>query len=137
MAKDKNKIGRPTVMTPETIGKLEEVFALGGSDKEACFYAGINGQTLYDYQKKYPRFIERKEALKETPILKARRTVVDKLDENYGNAMDFLKRKKKKEFGDKVDVTSDGKELKQLTGFNYVKPDQGDEANNQTTPEAG
>lgn len=107
----KNKGGRPTVMTQEVLSKLEEIFAIGGSDQEACFYANISHQALYDYQAKFPEFVERKEALKETPVLKARKTVVDKIGESYGNAMDYLKRKKKIEFGDNVDVTTNGKDL--------------------------
>ena len=68
----KNKGGRPPIMTDDTIKKLEEVFALGGSDSEACFYANISKQTLYNYQKEHPEFVDRKEALKEKPILEAK-----------------------------------------------------------------
>jgi hypothetical protein len=102
------KEGRPTVMTKETIDKLEEIFALGGTDKEACFYANISHQTLYDYQNIHPEFIERKEALKETPVLKARRAVVAKVGESYTSAMDYLSRKKKDEFSLRQELT--GKE---------------------------
>ena len=105
------QVGRPTDMTPETVNKLEEVFGIGGSDEEACFYADISKQTLYNYQKKYPEFVDRKEALKKRPILKARKTVVDKLSESYQNAMDYLKRKQRLEFGDNVDLTTDGEKL--------------------------
>jgi hypothetical protein len=98
-------------MTPEVISKLEEVFAIGGSDKEACFYADISHQALYDYQNKHPEFTERKEALKERPILLARQTVVKKIGESYQNAIDYLKRKKRSEFGDNTDITSGGEKL--------------------------
>jgi Ca2+-binding EF-hand superfamily protein len=60
----KNKEGRPTVMTQETIQKLEQAFAFGSTDEEACFYANIGKSTLYDYIKANPEFSERKEALK-------------------------------------------------------------------------
>jgi NADH:ubiquinone oxidoreductase subunit E len=100
------EVGRPTKMTPDTLRKLEEVFAIGGSDSEACFYADISKETLYAYQREHPEFTDRKEALKEKPILKARQAVVKGLD-NYQNAMDYLKRKRKKEFGDKVELSGD------------------------------
>lgn len=90
--------GRPTVMTKETIDKLEAVFSLGGTDTEACFFAGISHQTLYDYQAKNPEYLERKEALREKPILKARQTVVKAL-ENPADAQWFLERKRRQEFG--------------------------------------
>lgn len=100
----KNNGGRPTIMTPETIKKLEEVFAIGGTDKEACFYANISHQTLYDYQAKHPEFIERKEALKEKPILKARQTIVQSLGDPR-HAQWFLERKRKSEFAQRLENT--------------------------------
>lgn len=101
-------VGRPTIMTPETISKLEEIFSLGGSDEEACFYADIGKTTLYNYQKEFPEFVERKEALKETPILKARRTVVKAL-EDPSHAFKFLERKKRGEFGPTLDLSGEVK----------------------------
>lgn len=92
-------------MTPETINKLEEIFALGGTDQEACFYADISHQTLYNYQEKCPEFVDRKEALKLRPILMARRTVVENITESYDNAMDYLSRKRKAEFSNRQEVT--------------------------------
>lgn len=102
--------GRPTVMTEVTLGKLEEAFAYGASDTEACFYAGINPDTLYEYQKKHPEFTERKEALKEQPILKARQTVVLSLDDPK-NAQWYLERKRKGEFSTKTESDLFVKEL--------------------------
>lgn len=95
--------GRPTVMTPETLRKLEEAFALGATDQEAIFYANISKTTFYDYCKEHPDFAERKEDLKETPILKARRTVVANLDKP-DMALKYLERKKKKEFSPSIEV---------------------------------
>lgn len=89
--------GRPTVMTDEVLAKLEYVFAMGGTDTEAIFYAGISKDALYDYQKEHPEFTERKEALKESPILKARTTVIESL-EHPDHAKWYLERKTKGEF---------------------------------------
>lgn len=112
MEKPKKSVGRPTIMTPEVLNKLEEVFAIGGTDKEACFYADISHQTLYDYQAEHPEFVERKEALKERPILKARQTIVRGLDDDK-NAQWYLERKRKNEFSvrTETDITTLGKEV--------------------------
>lgn len=99
--------GRPTIMTPDVINKLEQVFALGGTDKEACFYAGISHQALYNYQERYPEFVERKEALKMTPILKARQTIVKSLDDP-NHAFRYARSKLADEFGDKLDIKTSG-----------------------------
>ena len=103
--------GRPTIMTQDTINKLESVFAIGGTDKEACSYADISHQTLYNYQEKHPEFVERKEMLREKPFIKARQTVVQALS-NPRDAQWFLERKRKGEFAVRVESTgADGKDL--------------------------
>ena len=71
-----NPPGRPTVMTDAVIAKLEQAFALGCTDAEACVYAGISRDTLYLYQSKHPGFHARKDELKTTPVLKARMVIV-------------------------------------------------------------
>jgi len=107
--KRKSNAGRPTVMTPETIKKLEEAFALGCTDGEACFYADIAKPTLYKYQNEHPEFIDRKESLKERPVLLARKAVVDAIlsGEMQGNkiAFDYLTKRKRDEFADRVEST--------------------------------
>lgn len=101
--------GRPTVMDNLSIKKLEEVFAIGGTDEEACFFANISMATLYNYQKKHPEFLERKEALKQRPILKARTTVVASLDDPI-IAMRYLEKKKRDEFGLNIDIRDTSQE---------------------------
>lgn len=106
-----NPVGRPTVMTPEVLAKLEEVFAIGGSDGEAIFYADISKDAFYDYQREHPEFADRKEKLKERPILKARQTIMKSLDEAE-TAKWFLQRKKKGEFSERQEITgAEGKPL--------------------------
>lgn len=117
MAESKNKGGRPTIMTPEVIDKLEYVFSIGGSDLEACLHADISKQTLYNYQEKHPEFVDRKEMLKERMVLKARTVMDNALNDNdRQSAQWYLQRKKKAEFSDRQEVTgADGKEFKGLT----------------------
>jgi hypothetical protein len=74
-AQKKNPGGRKAVVTAATLQKLEEAFALGCTDLEACFYANIGKSTLYNYQDANPKFLERKEALKQRPVYLARKVV--------------------------------------------------------------
>lgn len=97
--------GRPTIIDEVVLKKLEEVFAIGGTDLEACFYADISHQTLYNYQKAHPEFVERKEALKEKPVLLARQTVVKALASDSDIAFKYLERKRKSEFAVRSEVT--------------------------------
>ncbi len=100
----KVKMGRPTAMTPDVIRKLEEVFSIGGTDKEACFNADIAMSTLYKYQESNPYFVERKEALKINPTLIARRSVIAGLDDP-DRALRYLERKAKDEFSPRQENT--------------------------------
>lgn len=97
--KKKSNAGRPTVMTPEIIDKLEAAFSWGCPDTEACLYAGIGLSTLYDYQKDHPGFSDRKDQLKETPNLKARQVLNAAIRQKDKQAAQWwLERKKKEEF---------------------------------------
>jgi hypothetical protein len=104
-------VGRPTKMIPEVIGKLEEIFALDGTVKEACFYAGINPDTYYTFVKENPKYSERFDLLRETPVLAARRTIVNSL-KNPDNAFKYMERKRKNEWSLRIENTgADGKDL--------------------------
>lgn len=105
MSKDKgNPVGRPSAMTPATLAKLEEAFAMGCTDVEACLYADIHLQTLYRYQTDHQDFVERKHKLKETPVLKARLRVVSEVSNDTKAAQWYLERKKADEFSAKQEV---------------------------------
>lgn len=103
--------GRPSKLSPEIVGKLEYAFSIGASIEEACFYADIHKDTYYEWVKKNPQLSDRFEQLRERPIFIARESVVKGLQKDPRLAIDFLSRKRKKEFGNNVDITTDGKQL--------------------------
>lgn len=120
--KEERPVGRPTVMTPEVVAKLEHGFAMGFSDVEASLYANISKDSLYDYCKKYPEFSHRKEELKNHPKLLAKTNLYNALKENskIEDSKWYLERKDK-EFKPKSeqDLTTLGKEIKAI---NYILP---------------
>lgn len=105
----KNTGGRPKKITPAIIQKLEDAFSMGCTDTEACLHAGISQSALYEFQKRNPKFKERKAKLKETPVLRARNKVVSEVEKDTKAAQWYLERKKSDEFGQtkqhKVDIT--------------------------------
>lgn len=115
----KNKGGRPPKITKDVLNKLEEAFAIGASDEEACFYADISHQTLYNYQNKHPMYVERKEALKQRPILAARRSVVSNLQSDPDLAFRFLERKRRKEFAPQTQFANADGETFKIEIINY------------------
>lgn len=97
--------GRPTKMTEEVVKKLLDAFSYSFSDSEACLYAWISKQTLYDYCKKYPEFTDQKEELKKKPNIKAKMNWIKKInEEDYWASKEWLERKSKDEFSLKKEV---------------------------------
>lgn len=108
-----NPVGRPTVMTPEVVNKLIEVFSIGGSDTEACLIAGISRKTLYEYIKDHPEFGDRKEELKEMPKYLARKNITEAISAKDKTISQwYLERKSKAEFSTRIEATgADGEAL--------------------------
>ena len=93
------------------VENLINAYKWDAPDEEAIINAGISLVQLDYFKKNHSDFSRVKTACKEIPNLRARQTVVTKATESYANAMDYLKRKKKLEFGDGIDVTSAGKPI--------------------------
>ncbi|MBP6945386.1 hypothetical protein KBD61_04415 [Patescibacteria group bacterium] len=97
-------IGRPLFDGKDeslVLQKLDEAFMLGSTDVEACIYADISPSALYEYQKKNKPFLERKEALKNMPTLRAKKAIVDRLSEDTELAKWWLVRRARLEFSEK------------------------------------
>lgn len=90
-------------LTGAVLGKLAVAFSIGSTIEEACFYANIDPDTYYRWVKKYPTLSEYFERLKNKPILKARESVVHSLD-NPDMALKYLERKRREEFGRRVEI---------------------------------
>jgi len=104
----KKKRGRPTVVTQLVVGKLEEAFAYDATVEEACFYAGINKDTYYEFIKKEPEFTDRVEELREASILLARRTILKDVSTDSDKALKYLERKRKGEFSTRQEMAHSG-----------------------------
>jgi hypothetical protein len=91
--------------------KCKEVWAIGGSDAEAAFYAEITGASLSRYLSSHPKVGEFRNDLHAKPVLKARQTIVKDLD-NPESAKWYLQRKVKREFSERSEFTgADGHPL--------------------------
>ena len=99
------KVQKKQKFTDAYVKKLEEVFAMDGTVEEACYYANISRTSYYNWIKEKPELEEQFNRLRNKPVLKARQEVMKGLN-CYSNAMDYLKRKKKTEFGDNIEIKS-------------------------------
>lgn len=113
-------MARPTKMTQETIAKLESAFAWGCTDTEACLFAGIDNSTFYRYCQDNEEFRDKKEALKDTPTMKAKRIINNSLDEqDLATANRVIDRKE----GTKVKTELTGKDggaIETKSIFNFI-----------------
>lgn len=110
--KGKYRTGRPSKLTPETIIRLEEAFKMGCGDIEACLFADISSSSFYSYQQANPKFLERKNELKQNPILKARAEVIRGIQGNPEFSLKVLERIKKDEFSLKQDTLLNAETVK-------------------------
>lgn len=100
-------------LNEDTVNKLKEAFSIGSDVSAACYYANITRQTYYNWEKDNPELKEEFDRLKEKPVLKAYQTVAKDLDK-IDTAKWYLSKKRNKEFGDRMDVTSDGEKIQPL-----------------------
>ena len=123
----KSNAGRPTKMTEATVKKLDEAFAVGCSDLEACLYAGISKQTLYNYQDENPEYIDRKETLKQNLKMHSKFNLGKSItkEKDVDDSKWYLERKCKDEFSTKSeqDITSKDEQIK-ITGLDKKRLSQ-------------
>lgn len=106
----KQKVGRKWFDAENeqaVVAKLEHAWSLGCNDRQAILFANIGKDSYYRYLNAHPEISERKEMLKETPILLARTTVVEAIKVNPGIAMQYLERRQKDEFSPRQEVQHD------------------------------
>ena len=97
--------------------KLQEAWAIGASDSEACYFADITQDQLYYYTREInPDFQVLKTKLKQKPILMARQETVKGFKDNPEFCLKYLERKLKKEFSlrQEFDHTTDGEKINEV-----------------------
>jgi hypothetical protein len=80
------------------IQKLEQAWAVGASDAEAALFADISKAALCMYLKRHTHVSERREALLNTPFMKAKVSVVNSFPGNPDLALKYLERRLPKEY---------------------------------------
>ncbi|MDO8589973.1 MAG: hypothetical protein Q7R69_01750 [bacterium] len=78
--------------------RLITAFKYDATIKEACFSAGISIDQYKYFVEKHPEFSHIIEALRQMPVLRARKTIVDRLETDPKVAMWYLARKRREEF---------------------------------------
>ena len=121
------KIENPVKLDDSVTTKLEQAAAIDATWEECAFYANISVSCLYNWLESVEGLRERLEALRNKPVLKARQTIINSL-EVPKDAQWYLERKRKKEFGSSLDLTSGNEKLNiQLVTFSKKEKNEGDD----------
>lgn len=115
--------GRPPKIVEGVAGgvldKLEEGFMCGMNDLQACAYAGISRETLYEYQRQNPKFADRKVQLRQMTTVHAKKTIAKSIQggEDINNSKWWLE-KKDPDFGNKLKIDHSLDNKDPLEGMN-------------------
>ncbi len=102
-------VGRPTKLTPEIVGKLEEASSIVAIIKEVCYYAGIHRDTYYQWMRENPRLSDRLDDLRQRLPLKARQNIVARIEHGDIELSQWLLvRTNPEEFNPKMKVEHSG-----------------------------
>ncbi len=110
---EEKKVGRPSIMTPEIVGKLIEAFEMDCTIGEACAYADIHRDTYYDWAKKHPQFSYNMQKAQERPFIKAKKILFLSM-ETAQDAIKFLERRQKDLYALRLENTGKNGEPLQL-----------------------
>ena len=117
--KTTNRVGRPTVMTNDVIGKLELAYTAGANNTQACDFADISQDALYDYIKKNPEFSEKIEHWKQRLKLRAKMNIKNAINDGDEDMSKWYLEKTDDGFNPKV-----RQEVSGSLGFNLVVDDE-------------
>jgi len=109
MKKLKSKAGRKPKINEKIVTKLKYAASIDCSVSEMCFYADISRQTYYRWIKEDKKLSDRLEALRNKPVLTARKVVNKRIKKDPDFAFKYLERKKSAEFGQKQKLEVDAK----------------------------
>ena len=112
--------GRPTVITDDTVRKLEEAFQDGFNVSEACLTAGISRSAYYERKAADEVFADKMELARKYVSIRAKKVVVQAVnDGNFNAAKWWLERRERSEFGVNASNNEHEEEL-----FATTEPDQ-------------
>ncbi len=101
-----NKAGRPTVITPKVVSKLEALFSVGLTVREACLESGISHEAYYSRVRSDEQFADKMANAQNNLTNTAKKVVAYKLmDQDAKTAMWWLDRLDKKEMAKQQAVT--------------------------------
>jgi hypothetical protein len=96
---EKQKVGRPSVITEDSVRKLEAALAYGLGVNAACYYSGVSRSVYYEHKALDKEFSDKMRMAEEFATLKARQVIINAINEgNIKVSMWYLEHKARAEF---------------------------------------
>jgi hypothetical protein len=96
---EKQKVGRPSVITAEAVQKLEAALATGFGVNAACYFSGVSRSVFYQRKAEDKEFSDKMRLAEEWSTYKARLTILKAIDNGDVAAAKFwLTHKARTEF---------------------------------------
>ena len=130
----RDRMGRPTVMTAETVLKLKAAFLIRCNVEEACQSAGIGRTTLHVFCEKVPDFRNMIQAWRDDIVRMSRRNLrADVAKGGLATSLEVLRTARKDEFAPKSiqatgnEVTADDLDKAARGDVEIVQPDEAED----------
>lgn len=126
---DSGKVGRPTVITEETVRKLVEAFQSDFTTDEACSHAGIGRTTFYDHYDKDEDFRTKIDSAKAYLFTYAKKNIARALKTgSIRDSWEFLRTRQREIYSERSEVESSG-ELSVVIQYNLDEEEPDAESN--------
>jgi len=122
-------MGRPTKRTPETEKLIIDALRVGASRKDSCEAAGIDFVTFMNWMKSNSSFstaVTRAESQCAARMSARIYQEATKDDGDWKASLEWLKRRRREDWGDRKDITSGGEPIG-VFGYEIITPGTGDE----------
>lgn len=97
-------------MTPETIQKLKDAFAIGATIEQACYYAEIATTTYHNWCKKYPVLLHEFDRMRQKLPLAAKTNIAHAIQAMKDLSMSkwLIEKTESETYGDKIKMEHSG-----------------------------
>lgn len=103
------KTGRKSILTPEMRRKIEEAAIFDLNYTQIAVYCGIDRTSLYNWKEKYPKFFHKIDLLRESPLIRAKKTLYAGVEVDPDLALKLLQNKDRDNYSTKQEQKHTGK----------------------------
>lgn len=115
-------VGRKGKYNPEIVKEILTVINIGGTDKDAYEYVGINADTFYEWIKRYPEFSEQITHERLKGKVSMIRSIREQGKKDWRATAWYLERRYAQEFAQQLVIRVDPGDLAVLKQMGFATP---------------